>query len=161
MKVDKEKLNDSILEIIKSTGVVSDYDLQWIYFTLNRKDDTVSVDCFRPLLESCDRYMKFRQNPDLREWDKYCLEKVIEGQVNACKAIYFKQKNVLIGVPQRKKYHDLLAPNLMGFISPQSCRITIDACYSMGYCESRQYFVDKALADVGFGTIAGALRISD
>lgn len=149
-KIDRKKLNESILSIFKATEIISEDDLKWLEFSLNRKDDLVSIESFRHLIESCDKYLNFSKNPELRDWDRYSLQQNIEGQLFACKGIYYKQKKVLIGIPQRTKYKNLLAPNLYGFIAPQSCRFDIDACYGLGYCESRQYFVDKALADHSF-----------
>jgi len=145
--VDRILLIQHILEMLKEINIFSKTDYDWIELTLNRVDGFETIDYLRNFIDECASYLEARKTTQLKPWQEYSSQQRILQMLQACKGLYYHQKTVLIAVPQRKKFKNFLAPNLFGFIRPQSCRIDFDACYGLGFCESRQYFVDKALSD--------------
>ncbi len=145
--IDRIILIKYILEMIKETDIFNQNDFNWIELTLNRTDGFETINYLKNLIQECNNYLETRKKEQLKPWDEYSWQQRIFEMLNACKSIYYRQKTVLLGVPQRKRFKEFLAPNLSGFIAPQSCRIDIDGCYSLGYCESRQFFVEKALSN--------------
>jgi len=96
-------------------------------------------------VEMCNNYLNKRAT--LSVWDNYAHQKTIANRLYAIKAMYYKQKRILLCCPQRKKHPKVDVPGLGNLISPQNVRLDVATCYGLGYCESRQFFVDKALKE--------------
>ncbi len=143
--INREQIIQAMYGIIKEANVFSTQDLQWCHDILRRDDAQDGVEQLTPLVNVCFDYNKNKGK--LHIWEDLGKQKELAQKLGALKVLYYQQKKVLICVPQRKKHprHDL--PNLGSFLIPQHIRGDLTACYGLGYAESRQFFVDKALAD--------------
>jgi len=141
--IDLELVKQDILDIVIKTNTFNTMDISWITSILYRSDGKNGVDQLRPLALLCEKYNNDKKN--LTPFQSYMVELEIQHHLYAAKSLYSRQKSILIGVPQRKKHHKFYVPNLYGFINPQGIKVEIDTCFGLGYCESRHYFVEKAL----------------
>jgi hypothetical protein len=82
-------------------------------------------------------------SPFGREKIKHSIMKKVEG----LKVFLFRQRTILIAVPQRKRHPQFPAPNLGGLVVPQAYRVKGEVCYGMNYCDARTFLVRKALED--------------
>lgn len=143
--INKDQLVTVAVSIIKSTGAVSDEDVAWCHSIISRVDGQDGIDQITPIVLACEEYNKDKGK--LTVWQDYLRQKEIAHRVHTCKVLFYKQKRVMIAVPQRKKHPRSDVPNLGNFLIPQHFRGDIISCYGLGYAESRQYFVDRALAE--------------
>lgn len=134
-----------MMQIIKDTNVLSDEDFRWCQMTANRTDQQDGVEQLTPLVQMCDEYLKKRNT--LSAWQDYVEQKNIAGRLYAIKSLYYKQKRILLACPQRRKHPKYDIPNLGNLIAPQHIRLDVATAYNLGYAESRQFFVDKALKE--------------
>lgn len=143
--IHRPSLIDMMMKIITDTNVFNPEDLKWCLFTLNRDDGQDGIEQLAPLVEMCNIYLKERQN--LSVWDDFIRQKQLANRMYAIKAMFYKQKRILLACPQRRKHPKIDVPNLGNLIAPQHIRLDVHTAYGLGYCESRQYFVDKALKE--------------
>ncbi len=68
----------------------------------------------------------------------------IKKEIEKLKTFFFKQRTILLAVPQRKKHPKFPAPNLGGIITPQNYRLKGEVCYGMPHAEARNWLVNKA-----------------
>lgn len=141
--IDLEELKKHIIQIVQDTNIFNQQDFTWIVSILYRLDGRNGIDQLRPLILLCEKYNIEKEK--LLPFQRYMMELEVNHALYAAKSLYSRQRSILIGVPQRKKHPRFTVPNLCGFISPQSLKVEIDTCYGLGFCDSRQYFVDKAL----------------
>ncbi len=143
--IHKPTLVSHMLQIIKDTGVLNDEDFRWCQLVINRNDQQDGIEQLAILVEMCSKYLTDRST--LNPWQDYLRQKEIANRIYACKALFYKQKRVLVACPQRRKHPKIDVPNLGNFIAPQNIRVDVATVYNLGYCEARQYFVDKALSE--------------
>jgi len=141
--IDLNLVKKDILDIIIKSEVFNPQDISWITTILYRLDGKNGVEQIRPLALLCEKYQI--EKPKLTPFQCYMIELEITHALNVAKSLYSKQRSILIGVPQRKKHPKFNVPNLFGLVTPQNLKVEIDTCYGLGYCESRHYFVEKAL----------------
>jgi len=75
------------------------------------------------------------------------LEYEVKKEIEKYKVFFFKQRKILLAIPQRKRHPSFPAPNLGGFVAPQNYRTKGEVCYNLEYCEARTFLVKKALRD--------------
>jgi len=143
--IHKPTLISHMLQIIKDTNVLNDEDFRWCEFIINRNDQQDGIEQLTPLVDMCSHYLADRK--DLSIWQDYSRQKEIANRIYTVKSLYYKQKRILLACPQRRKHPKIDVPNLGNLIAPQHVRLDVAAVYNLGYCESRQYFVDKALSE--------------
>ncbi len=131
------------LDICIKTEIFSIEEISWITSILYRLDGKNGLEQLKPLILACEKF-NLEKNK-LTPFQQYVMILEIQHCLYATKSLYSRQKSILIGVPQRKKHYKYSVPNLYGFANPQGIKVTIDTCYGLGYCESRNYFVEKAL----------------
>lgn len=141
--IDLEELKKDIAQIVQQTEIFNQQDFAWILSILYRLDGRNGIDQLRPLVLLCEKYNK--EKTGFTPFQCYMAELEINHALMAAKALYCRQRSILIGVPQRKKHSKFTVPNLAGFIPSQTLKVEIDTCFGLGFCDSRQYFVDKAL----------------
>lgn len=93
------------------------------------------------LATEMDVLLKDGHSPFLRQKLVFSIMKKIE----ALKVFLFRQRTILIAVPQRKRHPQFPAPNLGGLVVPQNYRVKGEVCYGMNYCDARTFLVRKAL----------------
>ncbi len=81
----------------------------------------------------------------LTEFVEEKLKFSIMKKIEALKVFLFRQRTILIVVPQRKRHPQFPAPNLGGLVVPQNYRVKGEVCYGMNYCDARTFLVRKAL----------------
>ena len=146
--IEPKELAKSMLEIARETEAFSALDLVWIESILKRSDSQNGIDQLRPLIIACDEYNHVKKDYSLFKQHMGHLD--LNQKLYTAKSLYYVQPKILIATPQRKKHPKFTAPNLQGFIAPQTMRCEVEPVYNLGYCEARQYFVDKALKDGSF-----------
>lgn len=145
-----------MLGILKESNVLSEEDLRWCDDIIHRTDGQSGIEQLIPLVSTADEYNKVKGKLTL--WEDYLKQKDIAHRLYTVKALFYKQKRILVAVPQRKKHPKVDVPNLGGFLCPQNFRADVLPVFGLGYAESRQYFVDKALAE---GVYSHILFIDD
>ncbi len=83
----------------------------------------------------------------LNNFELQLLEYQIKQGTEKLVVFLFKQRKILIAVPQRKRHPTFPAPNLGGLATPQSYRLAGEVCYGLNYCDARTDLVKKALSN--------------
>ncbi len=116
---------------------ISTKDFWWIKSTLEARPD--AHDYF---LELALTFNDLWGKPD---HDVYNLKLYkANKELEKLKTFFFKQRTILLAVPQRKKHPNFPAPNLGGIIAPQNYRLKGEVCYGMPHAEARNWLVMKA-----------------
>lgn len=153
MILNKEELIAAMLSSIKSTDAFSNADLAWCELILRRNDGQNGVEQLKPFIIRCEEFLDKKEEFLKKEKEtgrvalvKIELEKTVLHQaLFGVKSLYYKQKKILLGVAQRKRHPQHVAPNLGGFIAPQAYRVEVETVYGKGYAESREYLAHKAI----------------
>lgn len=143
--IHRPTLIQTILGIVKESNALSQEDVAWIESILQRNDGQDGIEQLVPVVISCDEYNKKRGKLTL--WEDYLKQKEIVQRTETVKSLFYKQKRILVAVPQRRKHPKVDVPNLGNFICPQNFRADVLPVYGLGYAESRQFFVEKALSE--------------
>ena len=143
--IHRPTLISHMMQTIASTQVLNDTDLKWCDLIINRNDGQDGVEQLAVLVEMCHVYNTAKAN--FSPWEDYVKQKEIAARLFAVKSLYYKQKRILLACPQRRKHKNVDIPNLKGLIAAQKLRIDPATCYGLGYAESRQFFVNKALTE--------------
>lgn len=110
----------------------------WIDEVLSRRND--SHDYFLDLAIQFEELGPFHENSDIYKLKLYKLRK----ELDKLKVFFFKQRTVLMAIPQRKKHPNFPAPNIGGLITPQNYRLKGEVCFGMPHAEARNWLVNKA-----------------
>jgi hypothetical protein len=149
----KEELVTEMLKSIKSTEAFSAADLAWCELILRRNDGQNGAEQLRPLVARCEDFLDKKEELERKSKEtgrspkmRLDLEKIsLHQSLFSAKSLYYKQKKILLGVAQRKRHPQHVAPNLGGFIAPQAYRVEVETVYGKGYAESREYLAEKAI----------------
>lgn len=133
----------SILDASVSCNNLSLKDFEWIKEVIHRRPD--SRDHFIDLALSFNDLLDIleSQNSDVYKLKLYKIQK----ELDKLKIFFFRQRTILLAVPQRQKHPRFPAPNLGGIVTPQNYRLKGEVCYGMPHAEARNWLVSKALAD--------------
>lgn len=130
----------AILSILKQCNEIDENAIKWIDDALNRRPDALDYFLelsllFKDYLNESDKYLK-------------CLKLYkAQKELEKLKVFFFKQRKILLAVPQRKRHPKFPAPNLGGLVVPQNFRLKGEVCYGMNYSDARSWLVEKALED--------------
>lgn len=83
------------------------------------------------------------QNDDIYKLKLYKANK----ELNKLKTFFFKQRKILLAVPQRRRHPKFPAPNLGGLVTPQNYRLKGEVCYGMAHADARNWLVEQAKKD--------------
>lgn len=147
MAINKAATVHSVLSEINKTQAFSADEIAWCASILNRREPQMDgLLQLQPLIEQALRH---NLNPPTEPYARYLADKRLRDTINASQNILYKQRRVLIACPQRKQHlpDGAPPPNLAGMIAPQAVRVESDQCFGLDHCESRTYFVDRAVAD--------------
>ncbi len=114
-------------------------DFEWLQDVMQRRTDTHEY--IFDLALKFEGLAQYKDNTDIFKLNLYKVHKELEK----LKVFFFKQRLILLAVPQRKKHPNFPAPNLGGLVIPQNYRIKGEVCYGMAHAEARNYLVFKAL----------------
>lgn len=146
----KEPLDEDMitatLVMCHETEFFSDAEIEWIEQTLTRPE--IKYDGFAILEElfaACKEY--HRSKADLQPWEKHRAKRIIRGLLHARQIVAYKQRNILIGVPQRIQHPKHAVPCLNGFHPGQHIFARVHSVFGMDYAEARNALVKAALSE--------------
>ena len=150
----KEFIVAEMMKVVRATEAFSAQDLAWVEIILNRNDGQNGISQLQNFVLRCDDFLDKKEALENKEREtgrsqlmKLELEKVgLHQQLYTVKSLYYQQIKCLIAVAQRKRHPTQTVPNLGNFIAPQKMRCEIETVFGMGYAESREYLVEKAIA---------------
>lgn len=151
--MNRGQLANEMLASIKATEAFSQADIAWCELILRRGDGQNGVEQLKPFVMRCEEFLDKRDEllakaaaTGRSQKMKIELEKSgLHQALFSIKSLYYKQKKILLGVAQRKRHPQHIAPNLGSFIAPQAYRVEVETVYGKGYAESREYLANKAI----------------
>lgn len=144
--IDRVELVKSVLSEINKTNCVTPDDLAWCATVLKRREPQQDgLLQLQPLIIACYEY---NAQPFQNAYDDYMRQLRVANSMQVVKNFYYRQRRVLVACPQRKQHlpDGSNPPNLGGIIAPQAIRCEADQCFGLDHVESRNYFVEKAIA---------------
>ena len=143
--VDKATTVLSVLSELNKTQVFTPDEIAWCASILNRREPQMDgLIQLQPLIEQTLRH---NLNPPQGDYPRYLAHAKLRDVMNASQNMLYKQRRVLVACPQRKQHlpDGSPPPNLAGMVAPQAIRVESDQCFGLDHCESRNYFVERAL----------------
>ncbi len=134
------------LDLVRQTGFVTDKELEWVEQTLTRPE--IKYDGFAILEElfaACKSYLD--QKEKLQAWEVHRAKRIIRGILHARQIVAYKQRNVLVAVPQRIQHPKHAVPCLNGFTPGQHIHARVHSVFGLEYAEARNALVKAALTE--------------
>lgn len=141
-----EEMIVSSLQLVRNTEFFDDKEIEWIEQTLTRPEK--HYDGFAILEELFAACKSFTESKDkLQEWEKHRAKRIVRGILHARQIVAYKQRSVLIGVPQRIQHPKHAVPCLNGFHPGQHMHARVHSVFGMDYAEARNALVKAALSE--------------
>jgi hypothetical protein len=117
-------------------------EVEWCESILTRRDG-------QPGSEQLKHLVDFAYNrPDRStEWGKHSDRQQAKKLLWAAQVQAYKQRHVLIGVPQRRQHPKYQIPNGTNILAWQEFRVSLTTCYGKEFTEARTHLAKQALAD--------------
>lgn len=157
IEVNKNILIDSILELLSHKSVMDLFGQDNCTMVINSVNNEAA---FPYILDLCRKIEQYQSSSSIHDsYFKLADQRYhIQQSFEILKVFLFKQRKILLAVPQRKPHPHSPAPNLGGIVIPQAYRAKGEVTYGKGYCEARRDLVNKALSD---SSITDILFIDD
>jgi hypothetical protein len=97
------------------------------------------------LVDVCQAYLE--QEKDLLPYEVHHAKRVVRGILHARQIVAYKQRNVLVAVPQRVQHTKHTVPCLNGFYPGQNIHARVHSVFGLDYAEARNALVAAALSD--------------
>jgi hypothetical protein len=134
------------LELVRDTGFFSDDEISWVEQTLTRPEKR--YDGFAILKELFDAAKTFAEQKDkLLPYEVHHARRVLRGLLHARQIVAYKQRNVLVAVPQRVQHPKHVVPCLNGFYPGQHIHARVHSVFGLDYAEARNSLVQAALSE--------------
>lgn len=133
---------ESVLNSCRKSGFFDDEEVEWLESVLTRRDGQPGADQLRALI---DFVRAERTAGD--EWNDYKAKQQARALLWSAQVSFYRQRHVLVCVPQRKQHAKYPIPNGTNIRAVQSMRISLTTCYGLGFAESRVHLAKQALAD--------------
>ncbi len=134
------------LQLAEQTKFLTGDELGWIEQTLTRpehKYDGFAI--LKELFDACKAYNK--TSDTLEPYEAHHAKRVIRGILHARQIVAYKQRNVLVAVPQRVQHPKHSVPCLNGFHPGQHIHARVYSVFGLDYAEARNSLVQAALSD--------------
>ncbi len=136
----------NILATIKATDFFTAEDLSWLEQTLTRPEK--KYDGYAIVEELIQASKSFNdQREKLSAWEIYRAKRILRGILHARQIVAYKQRNVLVAVPQRTQHPKHSVPCLNGFSPGQHIHARVHSVFGLDYAEARNQLVKTALSD--------------
>lgn len=145
------------LDLVRATGFLDEKEIGWVEQCLTRPEP--QFDGFAILEEmfaACKAYLKDKDQ--LQAWEVHRARRIIRGILHARQIVAYKQRNVLIAVPQRIQHPKHAVPCLNGFVPGQHIFARVHSVFGMDYAEARNALVKAALSEA---TVTHVLFVDD
>lgn len=141
-----ENVVEQALTMCRDTGFFDEKEIGWIEQTLTRPE--IKYDGFAILEElfaACKQYLK--DKGELQAWEHHRARRIVRGILHARQIVAYKQRNVLVGVPQRIQHPKHAVPCINGFAPGQHIHARVHSVFGMDYAEARNAIVKAALSE--------------
>jgi len=146
----KEPLDEATiaqaLQLVRDTEFLTDDEIGWIEQVLTRPE--IRYDGFgilEELFAACKQYMKDRDS--LQLWEKHRAKRIVRGILHARQIVAYKQRNVLVCVPQRLQHPKHAVPCLHMFNPGQHIFARVHSTFGLDYAAARNALVKAALSE--------------
>ena len=133
------------LELVRGTTFLSEDEVGWVEQCLTRPEK--KYDGFAILKELFDACKAFKDSKDLEPYQVHHAKRTVRGILHARQIVAYKQRNVLVGVPQRIQHPKHSVPCLNGFYPGQHIHARVHSVFGLDYAEARNSLVAAALSD--------------
>lgn len=146
----KEPLDETTiaqtLKLCSDTGFFDEADMGWLEQSLTRPEK--AYDGFAILEELFAACKQFNLDKEkLHPFEVHRAKRIIRGLLHSRQIIAYKQRNVLIGIPQRIQHPKHAVPCLNGFTPGQHIHARVHSVFGMDYAEARNALVKAALSE--------------
>lgn len=146
----KEPIDESTVQaclmLVRLTDVFTSNEVEWIEQTLTRPE--IKYDGFAILKEMFDACKAYAEQRDkLHAYEAHHAKRVIRSILHARQIVAYKQRNVLVAVPQRVQHPKHVVPCLNGFYPGQHIHARVHSVFGLDYAEARNSLVQAALSD--------------
>jgi len=136
----------SCMELVRATSFLSNDEVGWVEQCLTRPEKR--YDGFAILKELFDACKAFKDSKDtLEPYQVHHAKRTIRGILHARQIVAYKQRNVLVAVPQRIQHPKHAVPCLNGFYPGQHIHARVHSVFGLDYAEARNSLVQAALSD--------------
>lgn len=134
------------LELVRATAFLTGDELSWVEQTLTRPENKYDgFAILKELFDACKAYNKTAK--ELEPYEVHHAKRVIRGILHARQIVAYKQRNVLVAVPQRIQHAKHSVPCLNGFHPGQHIHARVHSVFGLDYAEARNSLVQAALSD--------------
>lgn len=141
--LDRSSLSELMLDTFKKIEVFNEIQLKWLESVLNRMDGKDGIEQLTLLAQKCKNFLDEKEK--LNPWECYLHIKFIKQLFENNLQYSSIARSVFVGVPQRKQHKNFIAPNLKNLVGSQACKMSVDGAFGLGYCESRNTLVQRAV----------------
>lgn len=135
-----------LLKRFRECNAFTAEEIEWLESILARRDGQPGTAQLEALI-SFILQMDNAEHTTNEKWVTYANRQKAKNLLWAAQATAYKQRHVLIGVPQRKKHPRYDIPNATNVRAWQELRISLTTCYGLGFAEARTHLVQQALSD--------------
>lgn len=143
--IDEETIQ-ACLKLVRDTSFLSDDEVSWVEQTLTRPEhryDGFAI--LKELFDASKAYLKTKD--ELQPFERHHAKRTIRGILHARQIVAYKQRNVLVAVPQRVQHPKHSVPCLNGFHPGQNIHARVHSVFGLDYAEARNALVQAALSD--------------
>jgi hypothetical protein len=146
----KEPLDEGMVQdtlaMCRRTDFFTPAEVEWIEQTLTRPErgyDGFAI--LEELFAACKAFLESKDK--LQPWEVHRAKRIVRGILHARQIVAYKQRNVLIAVPQRIQHPKHLVPCLNGFHPGQHIFARAHSVFGLDYAEARNALVKAALSE--------------
>jgi hypothetical protein len=143
IEIDKSQLKNATTEVYTLKSVIEFLGKENCDLIINSID---KENAFPYIIALTDKVVEYAYKQSPLSYYSITKQKYdIKQELERLKVFLFKQRKILVAVPQRQKHPNFPAPNMGGFSIPQNIQVKGEVCYGLGYCDARTFLVEKAL----------------
>lgn len=134
------------VDLVRGTGFLNEDEVGWVEQTLTRPE--IRYDGFAILKEMFDACQAYEDSKTtLKPYQVHHAKRTIRSILHARQIVAYKQRNILVAVPQRTQHPKYSVPCLNGFYPGQHIHARIHSVFGLDYAEARNAIVAAALQD--------------
>lgn len=133
-----------IKDRLTASGLYRPEEVEFIESLVARRDTVPGAEQVKKLFE---HVLECEKTAPATEWERYQRQQKASILLWELRVTSYKQRHVLVGVPQRKKHPRFDIPSCTNVRAWQELRISLTTCYGLGFAEARQHLAQQAVAD--------------
>lgn len=138
-----EETVEEVVNTLRKSGLLEPSEVEWCESILTRLDGQHGSEQLRALLTHVYEEGNISKSKLGKHFDRLKAKQLLwSAQVSG-----YKQRHVMIGVPQRKQHAKYQIPNGTNIRAWQEFRVSLVTCYGLEFAQARTQLAKQALSD--------------